>query len=42
MILYLENPKDATRELLVVVILGCKFSGYKFQFNVICWANQWI
>ena len=31
MILYIENPKDASRKLLEVINDFCKFAGYKIN-----------
>ena len=31
MILYIENPKDATRELLELISEFCKVAGYKIN-----------
>ena len=34
MILYIENPKDASRKLLEVINDFCKFAGYKINTQI--------
>ena len=34
MILYIDNPKDASRKLLEVINDFCKFAGYKINTQI--------